>query len=136
MMKRIKIAIAGVTGYSGRELKKILDTHEHVEIVSVYASSSIGERLDESASVKNKDEALIISNIDKASFSNIDAIFFCTPHDFSMQYVSKILSAGVKIIDLSADYRFNDADRWKKNYESDHKDPMNLKESILSLIHI
>ena len=64
MMKRIKIAIAGVTGYSGRELKKILDAHEHVEIVSVYASSSIGERLDESASVKNKDEALIISNID------------------------------------------------------------------------
>ena len=132
-MKKIKIAIAGVTGYSGRELKKILDAHEHVEIVSVYASSSIGERLEESSSVKKKDEALIISDIDKASFSNIDAIFFCTPHGFSMQYVSKILSAGVKIIDLSADYRFNDADRWKKNYDTDHKDPINLKESIYGL---
>ena len=86
-MKKIKIAIAGVTGYSGRELKKILDAHEHVEIVSVYASSSIGERLEESSSVKKKDEALIISDIDKASFSNIDAIFFCTPHGFSMHYV-------------------------------------------------
>ena len=71
-----------------------------------------------------------IKNLDNY---DLDIIFFATKHNFSMNYIPNLLSKGIKVIDLSADFRFADPNLWKETYESDHKVPELLSSSTYGL---
>src|SRR5262249_14951183 len=62
-----------------------------------------------------------------------DLVFLSLPHTVSMLTAAKFLSAGKKVIDVSADYRLKDTDVYEKYYKTRHKDPQNLKSAVYGL---
>lgn len=131
----IKVAIVGATGYSGKELIKILLAHPQIEIVSLFAKiesvlpiSSIFPELKgrcelECYDFKSEDERI----------NEADLVFLAVPHRLSMDIVPKFLSLGKKVIDLSADFRLNDSVLYKKWYGVEHKSPWLLSEAVYGL---
>ncbi|MDR1196204.1 MAG: N-acetyl-gamma-glutamyl-phosphate reductase [Endomicrobium sp.] len=117
----IRVAIVGITGYTGEELLKILSKHPNVRITGLYGRSSSKTRdlkdiYPHFANLNLKVEGLDINKIK----SGCDAVFLALPHSLSFEIVPKLLDAGVKVIDLSADFRINDADVYEKWYKVSH----------------
>jgi len=130
----VNVGIVGVSGYTGRELIRILLNHPGVRISGLFSSSSqavpIAEIFPEFASrldlVCSKPDADTI--IDKC-----ELIFLALPHTTSMDLVPELLKAGRRVIDLSADYRLKDLKAYEKFYQYKHKDKLNLKNSVYGL---
>ncbi|MDR0845908.1 MAG: N-acetyl-gamma-glutamyl-phosphate reductase [Lactobacillales bacterium] len=115
----MKIAIVGITGYSGIELLRLLDTHPHVEINGLYAFSSAGNELSEHyphllGKYQNQIELFDADKIMKES----DAVFFATPSGVSKDQSVPFIEADFPVIDLSGDLRLNEED-YKKWYGKD-----------------
>jgi len=130
----LKVAIAGVTGYSGEELLKILAYHPGVEITYVSAKQERSQKIQEifpylkgvldlDCRVWDPEEAC------KAA----DMVFLSLPHSVSMASVPAVLKRGKKVIDISADYRFSEAGDYPRIYGFEHTDPVNLKQAVYGL---
>jgi N-acetyl-gamma-glutamyl-phosphate reductase common form len=113
----IKIAIFGGSGYGGSELLRILLQHPHTEIVFVTANEQAGKAVSDVH--KNllgiTDLTFIKAPEDLGSLKDIDCAFFALPHGQAME-VAPTLPAGVKIIDLSGDFRLRDAEVFAQHY--------------------
>jgi len=132
-VKKIKVAIIGVTGYAGEELLRILLNHPAVEITYLGAKiekdTPIGEIFPQFSSL----HLLCHSEIDKEEVLKVaDTIFLALPHGVSLQYVPYFYASGKTIIDLSADYRFDSAEIYEKYYLP-HNSPQLLKEKVYGL---
>jgi N-acetyl-gamma-glutamyl-phosphate reductase len=117
----IRAAIAGITGYTGEELLKILSKHPHVRISGLYGRSSSETRdlkdiYPHFANLNLKVEPLDIDKIKSGS----DVIFLALPHAVAFEIVPKLVNAGVKVIDLSADFRIDGASVYEKWYKINH----------------
>ena len=115
----MKTAVIGASGYAGGELLRLLATHPHFEVVSITAHSNAGEQV---TSVHPQlqsyaDRRFITSDL--VDFSAIELVFLALPHGESAALISKIPS-NVKIVDLGADFRLEDASQWKKYYGGEH----------------
>src|SRR5699024_546984 len=102
----MKIAIIGATGYGGAELVRILRQHPHVSIHSIHASSLHGEPLQNSfphmqTLVEDHLQAVDIEKMAK----EVDLVFTATPSGVAKDLAPAFLSKGVKVIDLSGDFR-------------------------------
>jgi N-acetyl-gamma-glutamyl-phosphate reductase len=130
----INIGIVGVTGFTGQELVRILLKHPKVKISGLFSRSSYGKP----AKILFPEFA---SNLDlvceKPDIKNIsgkcDLVFLALPHTFSMELAPKLINAGIKVIDLSADYRLKDTNTYIKFYAKKHKDHLGLKKSVYGL---
>ena len=134
MADKIKVAIYGASGYAGYELYKTLRRHKHVEITHITADSSAGKLLSE---VFPTTDEIRIARVDEVDLSKVDALFLSLPHGAAKSVVEK--SAGypdLKIIDLSADYRFDDADEYEKWYGQKHTSPDFLDDFVYGLTEI
>jgi len=120
-MKKLKISIIGATGYAGKELVKILMNHPKVELVYLTSSTYAGKNITEifPEFLNKLDKKLINLNLNVVSRDS-DLIFTALPHTISMDVVPELLKKGVKVIDLSADYRIKDPVVYKKWYKKEH----------------
>jgi len=120
-MQKLKVSIIGSTGYAGKELVKILMNHQEVELVHLVSSSCAGKNIAEifPEFLNKLDKKLINLNLDVVS-QDSDMVFTALPHTVSMDVVPELLKRGVKIVDLSADYRIKDSAVYQEWYKKEH----------------
>ncbi|OWK46703.1 N-acetyl-gamma-glutamyl-phosphate reductase [Fimbriiglobus ruber] len=133
---KVKIAVLGGSGYTAVELIKILLRHPHAEIVAVtsrdaqpvsdYHPSLLG-RLD-----------LVCEPFDAAALKakGVQVAFGCLPHGASMEAVAPLLDQGIRVVDLSADYRLRDPNLYAEWYGESHHDTKNLAHAVYGLPEI
>ena len=129
----IKVGIVGGTGYTGVELLRLLAQHPDVEIVAITSRGEAGTPV---ASVyPNLRGRLDLRFEDPAAcnLSACDVVFFATPNGIAMQQAPALLDAGVRVIDLAADYRIKDVAEWEKWYGMPHASPEWVEKAVYGL---
>ena len=130
----INVGIVGATGYAGEELIDILLRHPDVKIVNLSAKIDKPQNISEIFPKLMGRIALVCTQPDiKEIISKCDLVFLALPHTVSMEMAPKLLSAGKKVIDLSADYRLKDTKIYTQFYKSKHKDKINLSKAVYGL---
>jgi len=114
----ISVAIVGATGYAGAELVRILSGHPEVELSVVTSRQFAGVRIDRvypafSGMVDLVCEAYSPERVCERA----DLIFMALPHQLPMSFVPELVAQGKKVVDLSADFRFSDADLYEAAYQ-------------------
>jgi len=120
-MQKLKVSIIGATGYTGKELVKILMNHQRVELIHLISSSYVGKNIAEifPEFLNKLDKKLINLDLDVVS-QDSDTVFTALPHTVSMEVVPELLKKRVKVIDLSADYRLKNSTVYKEWYKKEH----------------
>jgi N-acetyl-gamma-glutamyl-phosphate reductase len=126
----IKVGIYGATGYTGCQLVKILLSHPEVEIAFLTSETYKGKRYSEVFSCAYD---MHLVGADKADTSEVEAVFVCLPHTTAMERIAEIYREDLKIIDLSADFRFSDTVEYGNWYGVEHLAPELLEKSIYGL---
>ena len=131
--EKIRVAIVGGTGYTGQELLRLLAGHDMVEVTAVCSRSEAGIRLDQRFVMFRGVYSLSFSDIDMVQLKQADLVFFATPNAVAMHYAAELLAAGVRVIDLSADFRLDNVDLWQQWYGENHVCPELLSEAVYGL---
>ncbi|MFP6860502.1 N-acetyl-gamma-glutamyl-phosphate reductase, partial [Pseudomonas sp.] len=130
----IKVGIVGGTGYTGVELLRLLAQHPQAQVEVITSRSEAGMRVDEMyPNLRGHYDKLAFSVPDVATLGACDVVFFATPHGVAHALAGELLAAGTKVIDLSADFRLQDADEWAKWYGQPHGAPDLLPEAVYGL---
>ncbi|MEJ2657322.1 MAG: N-acetyl-gamma-glutamyl-phosphate reductase [Desulfobacterales bacterium] len=132
----IRVAVVGATGYAGAELVRILCDHPEIEVTMLTSRQYAGVAFDKvfpsmTGSVDLVCEAL---DVDKVC-NSADVVFTALPHKIPMALVPQLISRGKKVIDLSADFRFKDADIYEAHYQQ-HTAKDLLRTSVYGLCEI
>lgn len=127
MSEGIRVGIIGVSGYTGRELLRILKHHPNVQISEVFGSHSKGAFLSELHPMLNLKSDLKVKDFFSESHE-CDAYFVCVPHGKAQDIVSLLYEEGKRVIDLSADYRLKEASVYESTYgvTHNHKDLLQI----------
>ncbi len=129
----VRVSIAGASGYTGFELIRLLSRHPGVEIRVITSRGQKGQRLDSVYPAFRKHCELVFEEPDPDLLADrADIVFTALPHQAAMDVVPELLRRGVRVIDLSADYRFRDAETYAAWYEP-HKTPELLSETVYGL---
>lgn len=134
---KIKVGIAGIGGYTGGVLYSILLNHPSVEVSWVSSEPShVGKKIkDLFPHFVESGEAEIIA-LERAFEMEADVVFTALPHTIPMKFAERIIKNGKKVIDLSADFRFKEPERYKKWYGVSHSCPHLLKMAVYGLPEI
>jgi N-acetyl-gamma-glutamyl-phosphate reductase len=133
----IKVGIIGSTGYTGAELVRFLSRHPQVKLVAVTSQSYIGKELTEVYPHLNRYSELICEEQDIPKLAKeCDVIFTALPHGLSMDVVAEAAARGKKVIDLGADFRFDNQEIYEEWYKVNHTVPKLLKEAVYGLPEI
>lgn len=118
---QIRIGIVGATGYTGVELLRLLAHHPHANVAAVTSRGEAGVALaDYFPSLRGVYDGLVFQTPDEADLQSCDVVFFATPNGVAMNEAPALLANGVKVVDLSADYRIKDTDTWSQWYGMTH----------------
>lgn len=132
-MAAITVGILGATAYTGLELVKILARHPDVAIAFVSSKSYAGEKFsDQFGEASGLCDNILISP-EEAVQQTVDCIFSCLPHAVSAELCIPFIEKGIRVIDLSADFRIKDPSVYKKWYDHDHPKPELLEKSVFGL---
>ncbi len=129
----IKVGIVGISGYTGGTLLELLLDHPQVHLSYVSANNTVGpvEKIWPQLAGRCK---LYCGKFDLAKAARLcDILFLAVPHTLSIQLTPKIIKKGIKVIDLSGDYRLKSTALYKKWYGTKHTDAANLKKSVYGL---
>jgi len=129
----IKVGIVGGTGYTGVELLRILSQHPEVEIQAITSRKEAGIAVDELFPGLRGKVKLKFSDPAKTNLGKCNVVFFATPNGVAMQQTEELLDAGVRVIDLAADFRIRDVHAWEKWYGMTHASPNLLAEAVYGL---
>ena len=129
----IKVGIVGGTGYTGVELLRLLASHPEVEIQAITSRSESGMPVADMFPNLRGHLDLAFSEPDMAVLKNCDVVFFATPNGIAMTMARELIDAGVKVIDLAADFRIKDINEWSKWYGMDHACPELVAEAVYGL---
>lgn len=132
----IKVGIVGGTGYTGVELLRMLAQHPEVELTAITSRKEAGMPVSEMFSSLRGRVNIKFSSPEDAKLDQCDAVFFATPHGVAMAQAKELLAAGVRIIDLAADFRLQDTAEFEKWYGMAHQCPEILKEAVYGLAEI
>jgi N-acetyl-gamma-glutamyl-phosphate reductase len=129
-----RVAIIGPTGYTGLYLVQLLLRHPHASITYLASHrQELPNIADEFPQLLGRCE-MVCRPIDAAVMAKeADVAFSCLPHVASMQHVPALLEAGLKVIDLSADYRLSSPELYEKVYGHAHSDRKHLPEAVYGL---
>ncbi|GHD52993.1 N-acetyl-gamma-glutamyl-phosphate reductase [Marinobacter persicus] len=119
----IKIGIVGGTGYTGVELLRILAVHPEAQVQCITSRSEAGVPVADMYPNLRGHFDLAFSEPDPAVLAGCDLVFFATPHGVAMRMVPELMAAGVRVVDLSADFRIKDLDTWARWYGMPHEAP-------------
>ncbi len=124
--------IIGASGYTGRELVRILDRHEKIDTIRITSRKYVGKTVNEVHPSLDGIEDIIFEELDM-SILDSDIAFLAVPHTDAMHYVPDILEKGIKIIDLSADFRLKNKDTYQKYYKTNHSCPEYIEKAVYGL---
>lgn len=116
----IRAGIVGGTGYTGVELLRILALHADVEVAVVTSRADAGVRVDTLYSSLRGSINVLFSLPEIETLAECDVVFFATPNGTAMLMAEQLLARGVKVIDLSADFRLKDVKEWSQWYGMEH----------------
>lgn len=129
----LKVGIVGGTGYTGVELLRLLVAHPQVELPAITSRADAGTPVSQMFPSLRGRVDLAFSHPDEAHLDQCDVVFFATPNGIAMQQVRALLDAGVKVIDLAADFRIKDVAEWEKWYGMSHACPDLVAEAVYGL---
>ncbi|MFC2042359.1 N-acetyl-gamma-glutamyl-phosphate reductase [Chloroflexota bacterium] len=127
-MGKIKVGIINVTGYAGVELARLLKQHPEVELVSVTGRSAAGQKLG--------DVFPHLADLDitiDTKLGEVDLAFSAMPHKESAKEIMPLINAGIKVVDISADFRLKDAAAYPQWYGFTHSSPQLLEQAVYGL---
>ena len=129
----IKAGIVGATGYTGQELLRLLIKHPQVSLQAVTSRGEAGKPV--ASLFPNLRDYLDLNFVapEPALLKSCDVVFFATPNGTAMTMVPDLLESGVKVVDLSADFRIKDAALWSQWYGMEHACPSLLDEAVYGL---
>jgi N-acetyl-gamma-glutamyl-phosphate reductase len=131
--KLIQIGIVGGTGYTGVELLRLLATHPQAKVRAITSRKEAGMPVAQMFPSLRGRYDLKYSDPAGARLDQCDAVFFATPHGVAMAQARELVGAGVKIIDLAADFRLKDPAEFERWYKMPHACPDLLSESVYGL---
>src|ERR1043166_634337 len=137
---KTKVAVIGASGYTGEELVRLLLAHPDVELVAAtsrqWTGKSIAEVFPRLAHHK-KAIALKFSDFEtKQIAQHASVVFLALPHGLAAEFAQPLLSAGSRVLDLSADFRVKDSNVYREFYGHDHPAPHLLDKSVYGLPEI
>jgi N-acetyl-gamma-glutamyl-phosphate reductase len=129
----IKVGIVGGTGYTGVELLRLLASHPEVQLTAITSRKEDGLPVADMYPSLRGRVSLAFSAPEKARLTECDVVFFATPHGVAMAQARELLDAGVKVIDLAADFRLQDTAQFEQWYGMPHGCPELLAEAVYGL---
>jgi N-acetyl-gamma-glutamyl-phosphate reductase len=129
----IKVGIVGGTGYTGVELLRLLAQHPQVQVQMVTSRAKAGTPVADLFPNLRGHFDLAFTEPAQENFANCELVFFATPNGTAMQSVPDLLNAGVKVIDLAADFRIKEVAVWQQWYGMEHACPQLLEEAVYGL---
>ena len=134
--KKIKIGIVGGTGYTGVELLRLLAVHPQAELHCITSRGEAGQPVSDLFPSLRGYVNLVFTDPAQADLTSCDAVFFATPNGIAMQQARALLEAGVRVIDLAADFRIKDVAVWEKWYGMPHACPDLVEQAVYGLPEI
>lgn len=129
----VRAGIVGGTGYTGVELLRLLVLHPAVELGAVTSRGEAGRAVsDVYPSLRGRVDQPFVAP-DDAALTDCDVVFFATPNGIAMHAARALLEAGVKVIDLAADFRIRDVELWERWYGMKHASPDLVAEAVYGL---
>ena len=135
--QKVKVAIVGASGYSGEELVRLLLGHPHAELTAVTSRQYAGQTL---AAIFPRFAGNAVADSLQFTEPNVEAlaeaaevVFLALPHGVAAEFAEPLLAAGAKVIDLSADFRLNNASVYEEFYGNAHPAPMLLEQSVYGM---
>jgi len=132
----IKVGIVGGTGYTGVELLRLLARHPQVELAAITSRKETGMKVADMFPNLRGRVKLAFSDPEQAGLDKCDVVFFATPNGVAMQQTRALLEAGVKVIDLAADFRLKDVKEGESWYKMEHACPDLVGEAVYGLPEI
>ena len=129
----IEVGIVGGTGYTGVELLRLLVRHPDVHLRAITSRSEAGRPVAELFTNLRGHTDLRYSHPDQADLAGCDLVFFATPNGIAMEQAPALLDAGVRVIDLAADFRIKDVTLWERWYGMTHACPELVAEAVYGL---
>jgi N-acetyl-gamma-glutamyl-phosphate reductase len=132
----IKAGIVGGTGYTGIELLRLLAQHPQVELSAITSRQEAGTAVSAVYPSLRRRVSLAFSHPDQAPLKKCDVVFFATPNGVAMGEARKLIDAGVRIVDISADFRIKDIAEWERWYKVKHASPELVAEAVYGLCEV
>lgn len=132
----IRAGIVGGTGYTGVELLRILALHPDVEVTAVTSRADAGQRVDKTYPSLRGFCDVIFTTPELANLLDCQVVFFATPNGTAMTMAADLLARGIKVIDLSADFRIKDVAVWEKWYGMTHASAELIGQAVYGLPEI
>ena len=132
----IKVGIVGGTGYTGVELLRLLALHPGVELRVITSRADAGTPVSQMFPSLRGYLDISFSHPEAAHLEQCDVVFFATPNGIAMQQTRALLEAGVRVIDLAADFRIKDVKVWEKWYGMTHACPELIETAVYGLPEI
>ena len=130
-MNKTKVGIINVTGYAGVELARLLYQHPQVELTSTTGRSAAGQKLGKIFPHLASIDLTIETKLDE-----VDLAFSAMPHQESAKEIVPLLDRGIKVVDISADFRLKDATEYQNWYSFTHPAPQLLKQAVYGLTEL
>ncbi len=131
--KKIKVGIVGGTGYTGVELLRLLALHPQVELTAITSRGDAGMPVADMFPSLRGLVNLAFTDPANANLTACDVVFFATPHGVAMAQTPTLLAAGVKVIDLAADFRLQDVAVFEQWYKMPHSCADILKDAVYGI---
>ncbi len=136
-MKKLNVGVIGATGYTGEELVRLLVRHPHVTIRYTSGKEDREARIQTIFPyLKNRLDLECKALSVEEAIEKCDFVFLSLPHTVSMRYAPLFLKAKKRVVDISADYRLEDAAVYEQFYKTPHEDVKNLRQAVYGLPEI
>lgn len=132
----IKVAVLGATGYAGIELVRILSAHPNVKLEVLGSHSFDGQPISEVYGNFAHVLDMTCEELDLDKVAQCDVAFTALPHGASKDVIPSLIKKGIKVIDLSGDFRYDDIAVYEKWYNQQHSSPELLSESVYGLCEL
>lgn len=132
----IKVGVLGGTGYAGIEVVRLLTKHPEAEIKYIVSHTFAGQKISDVYPSLRGICDVECSELDTDRAAECDVVFTALPHGASKEVIPKLYEKGLKIIDLSGDFRYNDPEVYEKWYGMPHDCPELLEKSVYGLCEL
>ncbi len=132
--EKIKVGIIGANGYAGAEVLRLVSSHPNAELIAVTSRAHFGKKVCDVFPALIS--GLTFTDADDARFLSCDVVFVALPQTAGAEICGRLIDGGVRVIDLSADYRFDDIAVYEKTYGVTHPRPDLNAEAVYGLCEV